>query len=94
VPQASAARAAAGSLELLRDVSMPVVIEIGRTTMTVQELLQLGPGAVVQLERLVGEPVDVFVSDRRLAEGEVVVVGDHLGVRVTRVLPAVTGAAA
>ena len=86
-----ATRAAAASFDTLLDVSMPVVIEIGRASMTVQEVLQLGAGSVVQLDRLVGEPVDVYVSDRRLAQGEVVVVDDHFGVRITRVLPAVRG---
>jgi flagellar motor switch protein FliN/FliY len=74
------------SLEALRDVSMPIIIEIGRTSMTVNEILKLGIGSVVQLDRLMGEPVDIHVSDRKLAEGEVVVIGEHLGVRVTRVL--------
>jgi flagellar motor switch protein FliN/FliY len=75
------------SLETLLDVSMPVVIEIGRTSMTVQEVLQLSAGSVIELERAVGEPVDVYVGDRRLAQGEVVVIGDQFGVRITRLLP-------
>jgi flagellar motor switch protein FliN len=75
-----------GSLEALLDVSLPVAIEIGRTQMTVQEVLQLAPGSVVEIERAVGEPVDVYVGDRRFAQGEVVVVGDEFGVRITRVL--------
>jgi flagellar motor switch protein FliN/FliY len=65
---------------------MPVIIEIGRTSMTVNDILKLGVGSIVQLDRLAGEPVDIHVSDRKLAEGEVVVVGEHLGIRVTRVL--------
>lgn len=80
--------AAAGSLDALLEVSMPVIVEIGRTTMTLQEVLHLGPGSVVQLERAIGEPVDLYVGDRRLAQGEIVVVDDQLGVRITRVLPA------
>ena len=76
------------SLDSLLDVSMPVMVEIGRARMTVQEVLQLVTGAVVQLDRMVGEPVDVYVSDRKLAQGEVVVVGEHFGVRITRLLPA------
>lgn len=74
------------TIEALRDVSMPVVIEIGRTTLTVEEVLGLAPGSVLELDRAVGEPVDIYVGDRRLAQGEVVVVGDHFGVRITRVL--------
>lgn len=74
------------SLETLLDMSLPVTIEFGRTSMTVQEVLALGVGSVVQLQRMVGEPVDVYVSDRKIAEGEVVVIGEYFGVRVTRVV--------
>jgi flagellar motor switch protein FliN/FliY len=83
---ASAGAADARSLEALLDVSLPVVIEIGRTSLTLSEIVQLKAGSVVQLDRLVGDSVDIHVSDRKLAEGEVVVIGDHFGVRVTRVL--------
>lgn len=76
----------APSFDALMDVSMPVAIEIGRASMTVAEILQVGVGSVVQLDRIVGEPVDIYVSDRRFAQGEVVVVGEHFGVRITRVL--------
>ena len=88
VPQSEAGVIAATSLDALLDVSMPVIVEIGRTTMTLQDVLQLAPGSVVQLERAVGEPVDLYVGDRRLAQGEIVVVDDHLGVRITKVLAA------
>jgi flagellar motor switch protein FliN/FliY len=77
---------AGAKLDSLLDMMLPVAIEFGRTTMAVQEVLDLGPGSVIQLDRMVGEPVDIYVSDRRLAEGEVVVVGEHFGVRITRVL--------
>jgi flagellar motor switch protein FliN len=83
---ASSETAAALSFDALLDVSMPVAIEIGRASMTVSEILQLNVGSVVQLDRIVGEPVDIYVSDRRFAQGEVVVVGEHFGVRITRVL--------
>jgi flagellar motor switch protein FliN/FliY len=71
---------------MLLDLSLPISIELGRTTMTVQELLRLGRGSVVQLERLAGEPIDIYVGDRRFAEGEVVVLGEHFGVRITRIV--------
>lgn len=74
------------SFDALLDISMPVAIEIGRASMTVQEILQLGIGSVVQLDRIVGEPVDIYVSDRKFAQGEVVVVGEHFGVRITRLV--------
>lgn len=72
-------------LGTLLDVSLPVAIEFGRTHMTVQEVLELGSGSVIQLDRMVGEPIDIYVSDRKLAEGEVVVIGEHFGVRITRI---------
>ncbi len=76
----------AASLALLYDLTMPVAIELGRTRMSVQEILALGRGSVIQLDRLAGEPIDVFVGDRKFAEGEVVVVGEQFGVRVTRLV--------
>lgn len=74
-------------LSNLLDLTLPVVIELGRARMTIEEVLALGRGSVVELDRLAGEPVDIFVADRRFAEGEVVVVGEQFGVRVTRILP-------
>ena len=73
-------------LSMLLDLTFPVSIELGRTSMSVQDILRLGRGSVIQLERLAGEPIDIYVGDRRFAEGEVVVLGEHFGVRVTRVL--------
>ena len=83
---AGSANGAPASIDLLLDLPLPVAVEFGRTSMTVQEVLQLGRGSVIQLDRLAGEPIDILVSDRKLAEGEVVVIGEHFGVRVTRVL--------
>ena len=75
-----------GALDALLDVSVPVVIEFGRTNMMLQDVLELGPGSVIQLDRTVGEPVDIFVSDRKLASGEVMVVDDHFGIQITDIL--------
>jgi flagellar motor switch protein FliN len=77
---------AGSGLEALLDVTMPLIVEIGRSTMMVQDIINLGVGSVIQLDRAVGEPVDVFVSDRRLAEGEIVIVGDRFGIKITRVV--------
>ena len=74
------------ALSLLFDLSLPVAIELGRTRMSVEDILALGRGSVIQLERLAGEPIDVFVGDRRFAEGEVVVVGEQFGIRITQIL--------
>lgn len=73
-------------ISMLLDLTLPVSIELGRTSMTVQEILRLGRGSVIQLDRLAGEPIDIYVGDRRFAEGEVVVLGEHFGVRITRIL--------
>ena len=73
-------------ISLLLDLTLPVSIELGRTAMTVQEVLRLGRGSVIQPDRLPGEPIDTYVGDRRFAEGEVVVLGEHFGVRITRIL--------
>jgi len=80
---------------MLLDLTLPISIELGRTSMTVQEILRLGRGSVIQLDRLAGEPIDIYVGDRRFAEGEVVVLGEHFGVRITRVLanPSAAGTA-
>jgi flagellar motor switch protein FliN len=74
------------ALDALLDVSLPVIAEFGRTTMTVQEVLALGAGSVIPLTRIVGEPIELFVADRKFAEGEVVVIAEHFGVRITRIL--------
>ncbi len=78
------------SLSLLYDLRMPVTIELGRTRMPISEILAVGRGSVIQLERLAGEPIDVLVGDRKFAEGEVVVVDDHYGVRITRIARSLT----
>jgi flagellar motor switch protein FliN len=73
-------------LSMLLDLMLPVSIELGRTSMTVQDILRLGRGSVIQLDRVAGEPIDIYVGDRRFAQGEVVVLGEHFGVRITRII--------
>jgi len=79
-------------LSMLLDLTLPLSIELGRTRMTVQDILRLGRGSVVQLDRLAGEPIDLYVADRRFAEGEVVVLGEHFGVRITRIISSIAPA--
>jgi len=86
LPNGAAVPGGEAHLSVLYELDMPVSVELGRTSMSVRELLTLSRGAVVQLDRLAGEPVDVFVGERKMAEGEVVVLGDHFGVRLTRVV--------
>jgi flagellar motor switch protein FliN/FliY len=75
------------NIDLLRDVELNVKIELGRTRLRLDEVLRLGEGAVVTLDRLAGDPVDVFVNDRLVARGEVVVLDERLAVRLTEVVP-------
>jgi flagellar motor switch protein FliN/FliY len=74
------------TLDALRDVELDVTIELGRTRMRIEDVLKLSQGAVVELNRLAGEPVDVYVSDRLVARGDVVVLNDNFAVRVTQVI--------
>jgi flagellar motor switch protein FliN/FliY len=78
-------RGQGGDLRRLRDVLVELTVEIGRTQMTVGETLELRPGSVVTLERMAGEPVDLLVNGRRIARGEVVVVDEEFGLRVTEI---------
>ena len=71
----------------LRDVELQARLELGRARLPVRDLLQLGPGAVVELDRRVGDPVDLFVNDRLVARGEIVVAGGSFALKVTEVLP-------
>jgi len=76
------------NLNLILDVSVTLALEVGRARMSVRELLQLAPGAVVELDRLAGEPLDVLVNGVRIARGEVVVVNEKFGIRLTDVVSA------
>ena len=73
-------------LERLYDVPVELAVEIGRTRMTIRETLALGPGSIVTLDRLAGEPVDLLVNGKPIARGEVVVLDEEFGLRVTEVL--------
>jgi flagellar motor switch protein FliN/FliY len=73
-------------LQRLHDVPVELAVEIGRTRMTIGETLALGPGSIVSLNRLAGEPVDLLVNGRPIARGEVVVVDEEFGLRVTEIV--------
>jgi flagellar motor switch protein FliN len=74
------------NIDLLLDVSLRVTVELGRTRMKLAQILELQHGSVVELDRLAGDPVDIFVNDRMVAHGEVVVVDDKFGVRITEMV--------
>jgi len=74
------------SIDLLRDVDLNVKIELGRSRMLVEDVLKLTEGAVVELDKLAGDPVDVFVNDRLVARGEVLVLNDNFCVRINEIV--------
>ncbi|MGP1346407.1 MAG: flagellar motor switch protein FliN [Phycisphaerales bacterium] len=78
----------AQSLELLSDVNLHVKIELGRTKMLIEDVLRLSAGSVVELDKLAGDPVDVFVNERLVARGEVLVLNDNFCVRVNEIIDA------
>jgi flagellar motor switch protein FliN/FliY len=85
-PQPGPANADAAELERLYEVPVELAVEIGRTHMTIRETLALGPGSIVTLNRLAGEPVDLLVNGKPIARGEVVVIDEEFGLRVTEVV--------
>jgi len=72
----------ANSINMLLDVSVPIAVQLGQTRMTIRELLSLKKGGIVRLSRMAGEPVDVFLSKKLIAKGEITVVDDKLSVRI------------
>jgi flagellar motor switch protein FliN/FliY len=73
-------------LDLLHDVEMEVTAELGRTRMTVRELLSLAPGTIVELDRAAGSPADLLVNGRAIAVGEVVIIDENFGLRITAII--------
>jgi flagellar motor switch protein FliN/FliY len=74
--------------DVLQNISVAIKVEVGRTKMKIRDLLRLTQGSVVELERIAGEPLDLLVNDTVVAQGEVVLVNDRYGIRLTRVVPA------
>jgi flagellar motor switch protein FliN/FliY len=76
----------AAALDRLRDVPVELAVEIGRTRMTIGEALALGPGSIVTLNRLAGDPVDLLVNGKPIARGEVVVIDEEFGLRISEIV--------
>ena len=74
------------SLDLILDIPLTVTVELGRSKMLINDLLQLGQGSVIELTKLVGEPLEVLVNQKLVARGEVVVVNEKFGVRLTDIV--------
>ncbi|HBQ95334.1 MAG: flagellar motor switch protein FliN [Firmicutes bacterium] len=79
-------RQVSSDIDFLWDLPMNVEVILGHTDLSVQDVLDIGPGSVVELERAYGEPVDVYLNDRLVAKGEVVIVGEQFGVKITEIL--------
>ena len=77
---------ATGNIGLLMDVSMQLTVELGRTKMLIKDILGMGEGTIVELDKLAGEPVDLLVNGKLIAKGEVVVIDENFGVRVTDII--------
>ncbi len=75
-----------GNFGLIMDVPMQVTVELGRTKKLIRDILELAPGSVIELDKLAGEPVDIFVNTKLIARGEVVVIDENFGVRVTEIV--------
>lgn len=74
------------NIDLLMDVNLQVTVELGRTRKQIRDVLALGPGSVVELDKLAGEQVDVLVNGKLIAKGEVVVIDENYGVRITDII--------
>lgn len=77
---------AGSNIEILLDVPLEVSVELGRTKIVIKDLIQLGPGSIIELDKLIGEPVDLLVNDNLIARGEVVVFDENFGIRITDIV--------
>ena len=76
----------AENISIIRDVPLEVTVELGRTVKAIADILDFAPGTIIELDKLAGEPVDVLVNGKHVAKGEVVVVEESFGVRVTEII--------
>jgi len=75
-------------MDMLLDLTLPISIELGRTHMLIRDILDLQRGSVVEFEKLASEPVDILINGKKMAEGEVVVIEKHFGIRITNLVEA------
>ncbi|ANN66822.1 flagellar motor switch protein FliN [Bordetella bronchialis] len=85
-PLSGSSEKSTADIDLIMDVPVQLTVELGRTRLTIKNLLQLGQGSVVELDGLAGEPMDIFVNGYLIAQGEVVVVDDKYGIRLTDII--------
>jgi flagellar motor switch protein FliN/FliY len=87
-PLVDSAAAGDSDIDMIMDIPVQLSVELGRTRLTIKNILQLGQGSVVELDGLAGEPMDIFVNGYLIAQGEVVVVDEKYGIRVTDIITA------
>ena len=85
-PAAIPADVSGANLEVLLDVPLEVVVELGRTDLQIKDILSLAPGSVVELNRMSGEPIDVLVNGKLVARGEVVVIDESFGIKIISII--------
>lgn len=74
------------TIDFILEVPLAVTVEVGRARMTIQDLLQLGQGSVVELEKLAGDPLDIYINGQKVAKGEAVIVNEKFGIRLTDII--------
>lgn len=84
--QGTASKGVLRDLDFLLDIPLEVTVELGRTTMLINDLLQLGQGSVIELNKLAGEPLEILVNHRLVARGEAVVINEKFGIRITDII--------
>ncbi len=77
---------APSKIDLILDVTLPVTVELGRARMQIQDILKLTPGSVIALDKSAGDPVELLINDRPIAKGEVVIIDENFGVRLTSIV--------
>ncbi len=85
---ASAPAQSVSSMSRVRDIPLEVTVELGRTRLLIRDILDLGPGSIIELDKIAGEPVELFANGLLVARGEVIVIDDNFGVRVTEIITA------
>ena len=74
------------NIDLIMDVPLDVTVELGRTSKSIQEILDFAPGSIIELNKIAGEPIDVLVNGKYVAKGEVVVIEENFGIRITEII--------
>ena len=87
-PRSERADSAPSKIDLILDVTLPVTVELGRARMQIQDILKLAPGSVIALDKSAGDPVELFINERAIAKGEVVIIDENFGVRLTSIVTA------